>query len=47
MKNERDDGHTIDVGYVHVHEPASKATRPGQCVKDCPHPDHDRAELNT
>ena len=31
------DGHTIDVGYVHV------LTEPGgECVKNCPHPDHAR-----
>lgn len=29
------DGHTIDVGYVHV------LTEPGgECVSNCPHPDH-------
>lgn len=28
------DGHTIDVGYVHV------LTEAGACREDCPHPDH-------
>lgn len=29
------DGHTIDVGYVHVLEDVD-----GPCRPDCPHPDH-------
>jgi len=29
------DGHTIDVGYVHVLEYPH-----GPCAENCPHPDH-------
>lgn len=30
-----DDGHTIDVGYVHV-----LTDDRSECVTNCPHPDH-------
>lgn len=36
------EGHTVDVGYVHVG--AQAPGQPWQCALTCPHPDHGDAE---